>query len=88
MLNAKAEHAEREGNIVEATLEMHRGSVSKHFRTRNTSIPGEKMDIQLVTGPFNNLAGGWTFGQLGEVGCKVALEMEFEFSSRAIDLVR
>ena len=66
---------------------MHRGSVSKHFRTRNTSIPGEKMDIQLVTGPFSNLAGGWTFRQLGDTGCKVALEMEFEFSSRAIDLV-
>ena len=77
----------RESNIVEATLEKHRGSVSKQFRTRNTSIPGEKMDIQLVDGPFSNLAGGWTFGRLGDAGCKVALAMEFEFSSRAIDLV-
>ena len=77
----------RETNIVEATLEMHRGSVSKHFRTRNTSIPGEKMDIQLVSGPFSALAGGWTFKQLGDAGCKVGLAMEFEFSSRAIDVV-
>lgn len=77
----------REANIVEATLEMHRGSVSKHFRTRNTSIRGEKMDIQLVNGPFSALAGGWTFKQLGDAGCKVGLAMEFEFSSRAIDLV-
>ena len=77
----------RETNIVEATLEMHRGSVSKHFRTRNTSIPGEKMDIELVTGPFSALGGGWTFKQLGDAGCKVALQIEFEFSSRAIDIV-
>ena len=77
----------RETNIVEATLEMHRGSVSKRFRTRNTSIPGEKMDIQLVSGPFSALTGGWTFKQLGDAGCKVALAMEFEFSSRAIDVV-
>lgn len=77
----------RETNIVEATLEMHRGSVSKHFRTRNTSIPGEKMDIQLVDGPFTALTGSWQFRQLGEAGCKVALDIEFEFSSRAVDLV-
>ena len=77
----------RESNIVEATLEMHRGSVSKHFRTRNTSIPGEKMDIALVDGPFSALAGGWTFRQLGDAGCKVALQMEFEFSSKAVDLI-
>ena len=77
----------RETNIIEATLEMHRGAVSKHFRTRNTSIPGEKMDIELVNGPFSALAGGWRFRQLGDAGCKVILEMEFEFSSRAIDVV-
>jgi len=77
----------REAGIVEATLELHRGSVSKHFRTRNTSIPGQKMDIALVGGPFRALAGGWTFLQLGDAGCKVALELEFEFSTRAIDVV-
>ena len=77
----------REQDIVEATLEMHRGSVSKHFRTRNTSVRGEKMDIEFVSGPFRTLSGGWTFKQLGDAGCKVALAMEFEFSSRAIDVV-
>ena len=45
------------------------------------------MDIELVNGPFSALAGGWTFKQLGDAGCKVALQMEFEFSSRAIDVV-
>ena len=77
----------RDATIVEATLEMHRGSMSRHFRTRNTSVPGESMDIALVDGPFNALAGRWTFKQLGDAGCKVALDMEFEFASRAIDLV-
>ena len=77
----------RETDIVEATLELHRGSFSKHFRTRNTSVYGEKMDISLVDGPFRVLDGGWTFTQLSDAGCKVALELDFEFSSRAIDVV-
>jgi len=77
----------RDTDIVEATLEMHRGSISKHFRTRNTSVRGESMDIRLVAGPFRALAGGWTFTQLGDAGCKVALQLEFEFASRAVDMV-
>lgn len=77
----------REGNVLEATLELHRGAVSRHFRTRNTSVVGEKMDIALVGGPFRELAGGWQFVQLGDAGCKVSLELKFEFTNRAIDLV-
>lgn len=77
----------RDANIVEATLEMHRGSISRHFRTRNTSIPGQRMDIALVAGPFRHLEGGWGFTQLGESGSKVSLDIEFEFASGVIDKV-
>jgi len=77
----------REENVVEATLEMHRGKLSRHFRTRNTSVFGETMDIALVGGPFRYLAGGWRFTRLDASGSKVSLHMEFEFSSRAVDMV-
>lgn len=76
----------RDENTVEATLELHRGSVSKHFRTRNTFVAGEKMDIALVGGPFRHLAGGWKFKQIGDSGCKVSLQIEFEFSNRWLDM--
>ncbi|MCH7821698.1 MAG: type II toxin-antitoxin system RatA family toxin [Proteobacteria bacterium] len=77
----------RQENVVEATLELHRGSVSKHFRTRNTSRAGQEIDIELVGGPFRHLSGGWKFTQLGDAGCKVALELEFEFANRVVDLM-
>ena len=77
----------REGNVIEATLELHRSGVSKTFRTRNTSIPGERMDIVLVSGAFRHLSGGWTFDQLGDAGCKVALALEFKFASPMLDIV-
>ena len=45
------------------------------------------MDLELVGGPFRHLAGGWTFTQLGDSGSKVAFNLEFEFDSRALDLM-
>lgn len=82
-----AEVHSRQGNVVEATLELHRGSVSKHFRTRNTSTLSQQIDIALVGGPFQHLDGRWKFKQLGESGCKVSLDLEFEFSNRVIDMM-
>lgn len=77
----------REGNTVEATLELQRGGLKKRFRTRNSMQPETSMELSLVGGPFRHLAGGWRFTPLGEDGSKVALELEFEFDSRALDLV-
>ncbi len=77
----------REGNVVEATLELHRGKLSKRFRTRNTMYPTESMHLSLVGGPFRHLAGGWEFMPLGDSGSKVSLQLDFEFESRALDLL-
>jgi len=75
----------REGDVVEATLELHRGSLSKRFRTRNTATDRQSIAMQHVDGPFRHLAGIWSFTALGDSGSKVALELEFEFSNRLID---
>jgi len=77
----------REGNVVEATLELHRGGLSKRFRTRNTMHPKESMELALVGGPFRHLAGGWQFQALGDSGSKVSLNLDFEFDSRMLDLM-
>ena len=77
----------RRGPVVEATLELYRGDVSKRFRTRNTATNTQRIDMQLVDGPFRHLAGRWTFTQLGDAGSKVALDIEFEFSTRVVELM-
>jgi ribosome-associated toxin RatA of RatAB toxin-antitoxin module len=77
----------RSDNIVEATLELQKGSVSKTFTTRNVNREFESIDLALVRGPFKHLSGGWRFKDLGEAGSKVSLDMEFEFKSRVVDVV-
>ena len=77
----------RDTTTVEATLELQRGPARKRFRTRNAFESGKFMDIRLVGGPFEHLAGSWQFVQLGELGSKVSLDIEFEFSSRIVEAV-
>ena len=76
-----------EPGLIEASLELHRHGISKRFRTRNLLQENETLGIELVDGPFRHMSGGWTFQQLGELGCKVALTLEFEFESRATDMI-
>jgi ribosome-associated toxin RatA of RatAB toxin-antitoxin module len=72
---------------VEATLELHKGSVSKHFTTRNTLHRPDAIDLALVGGPFRHLAGGWRFRDLDGEGCKVTLELDFQFDSMIVDMM-
>ncbi len=82
-----AEVHNRTDETVEATLELHKGSLSNHFTTLNTRREFEAIDISLLGGPFRHLQGGWRFKDLGEDGCKVSLELEFQFSSMMVDLM-
>ncbi len=82
-----AEVRNRTDNIVEATLELHKGSLSNHFTTRNTRREFETIELELIGGPFRHLQGGWQFTEIGEEGCKVALELEFEFENKLIDMM-
>ena len=76
--------SETESEMV-ARLELTRGGLRKSFTTRNTKYRPDSIDIQLEEGPFHELTGRWTFKALGTQGCKVTLELAFEFSGGVID---
>lgn len=77
----------RSEEVVEATVELQKGSVRKSFTTRNLRTPSESIALELLGGPFSHLQGGWQFQNLGDDGCKVSLELEFEFESRVVDMM-
>jgi len=77
----------RQPEYIEASLELHRHGISKRFRTRNALQEDVSLGIELLGGPFRRLSGGWRFEQLGDAGSKVSLNLEFEFDSRATDIV-
>ncbi len=82
-----AEVHSRSDEVVEATLELQKGAISKKFTTRNSRREFEAIDLALVGGPFKHLRGGWRFKDLGDAGSKVSLDLEFEFESRLTDMM-
>lgn len=76
-----------DGKIIEASLDLSWSGMHKSFTTRNSLLPYEKIDIELVDGPFRHLEGVWRFTPLGEGGCKVELNLEFEFAGHFMDFV-
>ncbi len=69
-----------------ATLGFSLKGLRKHFTTLNRLQPGERIEIELLDGPFRKLEGVWTFQSLGEEGSKVAVDLSFEFSSRLLEM--
>ncbi len=76
---------EGDGYIV-ASIDIAYSGIHQSFTTRNTLEPGHKVRMRLLEGPFRYLEGEWQFHSLGEAGCKVTLDLDFEFSSRLIGL--
>jgi ribosome-associated toxin RatA of RatAB toxin-antitoxin module len=72
----------RKDSEVVATLNIKRGPLRAEFTTRNLLEPDKRVLMQFVSGPFRVLEGLWTLTPLGELGCRVELEMRFEFANR------
>ena len=72
----------QEPGIVSARLELRIAGMTQEFTTRNTLQPPNRIAMQLAAGPFRELRGAWDFAALGEDGCKVSLQLDFDYSGR------
>jgi ribosome-associated toxin RatA of RatAB toxin-antitoxin module len=77
----------RSEDEVRARVALSKGGVDRSFTTLNRNQRNKMIEMRLVEGPFRHLQGFWRFEALGENGCKVSLDMEFEFSSRVLAMV-
>jgi ribosome-associated toxin RatA of RatAB toxin-antitoxin module len=68
----------RQGNTIEATLDIGVLGFHRSFRTRNTLARPSKIQIELVSGPFRRLRGEWRFTDVPEGGSEVSLSLQFE----------
>jgi ribosome-associated toxin RatA of RatAB toxin-antitoxin module len=68
-----------------ARLDLARGGLSQSFTTRNRLSPPHGVTLELVDGPFTALSGAWALQALGEDGCKISMQLQFEFNSRVMN---
>ncbi len=63
------------------------GGIQQAFTTRNTHVPGRKVDMRLVKGPFSTLDGHWDFAPLGDGSqraCRVDFKLRYSFANAAL----
>jgi ribosome-associated toxin RatA of RatAB toxin-antitoxin module len=84
----QAEVLERRADGITARVGMSISGIRQAFTTRNTHVPDEQVHMELVDGPFSRLDGVWRFLPLPKPQtCKVEFELNYAFSSRALELV-
>ncbi len=76
----------REGDWLEARLDLNRAGVNQSFITRNHLQAPESMSMTLVDGPFKYLRGCWRFTALNETACKVSFDLEFELQNKLLGM--
>lgn len=67
-----------------ATLVVRVSGITQSFTTHNRFVPGERLTLSLVEGPFQRLSGEWLFEPLGDTGSKVSLSLSFDFSNKML----
>jgi len=72
---------------LEATLTVGLGGVSKRFSTRNRLERPQRIDIELVRGPFRRLEGHWQFEEIPGQGCDIAVALDFDVASMPLKVV-
>jgi len=60
--------------------------MNKTFTTLNRMQKNKMIEMRLVDGPFRHLEGFWRFDALDENGCKISLDLEFEFSNKVMSM--
>lgn len=63
---------------MEASILMRGAGLNHWFKTRNTMLPGQSIEMELVEGPFSKLEGLWSFTPIDSDGCKIELMLQFE----------
>ncbi|MCN4144643.1 MAG: type II toxin-antitoxin system RatA family toxin [Thiohalomonas sp.] len=60
--------------------------MDKTFTTLNRLQKNKMIEMRLIDGPFKQLQGFWRFDALEENGCKISLDLEFEFSNKIMSM--
>lgn len=76
----------RDAEWTVATLGIEYLGLSTSFTTENRKSENA-IALELKDGPFHELSGAWRFKALNEEACKVEFELDYTFSSRALETV-
>lgn len=74
----------QQGNEIVGRVDIEYLKIKTHFTTKNKNTLNEKIEFSLVDGPFKEFKGCWQFIPLGENGCKIEFQLDYQFSNPII----
>jgi ribosome-associated toxin RatA of RatAB toxin-antitoxin module len=77
--------SERDGQGMQASITIAFAGLKQTFTTKNTHDYPNRIEIDLVDGPFSQLKGEWIFIPLAADACKVVFTLHYQFSSRTLE---
>ena len=75
----------RDPRTTRAKIFINYHGIRQSFTTENTKRAPAEMLLRLVEGPFRSLEGNWRFTDLAGRGCKIDMNLRYEFAGRALD---
>jgi len=82
-----ASAVDNDDGTVSAEIGIAFSGIRQSFGTRNTHVPERKVGMKLVSGPFSQLDGEWSFTPLGDPAqraCRVELSLNYGFSNATL----
>lgn len=79
-----AEVLESSPEAMLARVDVSIAGIRQSFTTHNQLTNGSAIDMHAVDGPFREFNGNWSFRQLGDDGCKVSLDLNFQLGSELL----
>ena len=67
-------------NGLEARVKVSGMGISQSFVTKNTH-EASTISMKLKEGPFQSLDGRWHFSSIGDVGCRIDVEIDYELDA-------
>ncbi len=86
-LCTRSEVLDRSEDELHGKLTFAKGGMEKSFSTINRLQPHKMIELRLLDGPFKQLEGFWRFEEMDDAGCRVMLDLEYEFSSKLIAIM-
>jgi ribosome-associated toxin RatA of RatAB toxin-antitoxin module len=80
-----ADVLDEDEHSMQARLSLKLGLLQTRLTTRNLLLPCENIQLTLVEGPLTRLGGNWSFKALGMAGCRVELDLSFEYANGWLD---
>jgi len=77
--------SQRDEHGMQASITIALAGLRQTFTTRNRHDYPNKIELELVDGPFSELTGEWVFSPLAQDACKVLFTLKYAFSSRTLE---